>query len=129
VKNVGINHVGIRGDFDGIAEAANVVADVSKMPALVAVLLNRGYTEGDMKKLLGENHLRVVREVTRAQTVRRCPMKAARIQRFSPPSAITIDDLTHAEPAAEELLVRVKAAGWVIGTHSFVRAESANRCL
>jgi hypothetical protein len=57
VKIAGINHEGIRSDFDGIAVAANVVEDVSKMPALVAVLLKRGYTEGDMKKFLGENHL------------------------------------------------------------------------
>jgi microsomal dipeptidase-like Zn-dependent dipeptidase len=34
------------------------------MPALVAVLLKRGYAESDLKKILGENHVRVVREVT-----------------------------------------------------------------
>ena len=38
-------------------------------------------------------------------------MKAARIQRFGPASAITIDDLAQPEPGAGELLVRVKAAG------------------
>jgi NADPH:quinone reductase-like Zn-dependent oxidoreductase len=38
-------------------------------------------------------------------------MKAARIERFGPPSVITIDDLPRPEPGVEELLVRVKAAG------------------
>jgi membrane dipeptidase len=64
VKIAGINHVGIGSDFDGIAATANGLEDVSKMPALVAVLLRRGYVENDLKKILGENHLRVVREVT-----------------------------------------------------------------
>ena len=64
VRIAGIDHVGIGSDFDGIAAAANGLEDVSKMPALVAVLLERGYSETDLKKILGENHLRVVREVT-----------------------------------------------------------------
>jgi microsomal dipeptidase-like Zn-dependent dipeptidase len=34
------------------------------MPALIEVLLERGYTERDVKKILGENYLRVIREVT-----------------------------------------------------------------
>jgi microsomal dipeptidase-like Zn-dependent dipeptidase len=34
------------------------------MPALIAVLLERGYKERDVKKILGENTLRVIREVT-----------------------------------------------------------------
>jgi NADPH:quinone reductase-like Zn-dependent oxidoreductase len=38
-------------------------------------------------------------------------MKAARVLSFGPPSAITIDDLPKPEPAAGQLLVRVKAAG------------------
>ena len=64
VKIAGIDHVGIGSDFDGIAATANGLEDVSKMPALVAVLLGRGYLESDVKKILGENTLRVVREVT-----------------------------------------------------------------
>ena len=63
VKIAGIDHVGIGSDFDGIAATANGLEDVSKMPALVAVLLKRGYKERDLKKILGENHLRVIREV------------------------------------------------------------------
>jgi membrane dipeptidase len=64
VKIAGIDHVGIGSDFDGIAATANGLEDVSKMPALIAVLLKRGYSERDVKKILGENFLRVIREVT-----------------------------------------------------------------
>jgi membrane dipeptidase len=64
VKIAGIDYVGIGSDFDGIAGTANGLEDVSKMPALVAVLLKRGYAESDLKKILGGNFLRVVREVT-----------------------------------------------------------------
>jgi membrane dipeptidase len=63
VNIAGIEHVGIGSDFDGISSTVNGLEDVSKMPALVAVLLKRGYAESDLKKILGENTLRVVREV------------------------------------------------------------------
>jgi len=63
VRVSGIDHVGIGSDFDGIAGTANGLEDVSKMPALIAALLNRGYSERDLKKILGGNFLRVVREV------------------------------------------------------------------
>lgn len=64
VKIAGVDHVGIGSDFDGIAATANGLEDVSKMPGLVAVLLKRGYSESDLKKILGGNFLRVVRAVT-----------------------------------------------------------------
>ena len=64
VKVAGIDHVGIGSDFDGIAGTANGLEDVSKMPSLIAVLLNRGYRESELKKILGHNFLRVIREVT-----------------------------------------------------------------
>ena len=63
VRIAGIDHVGIGSDFDGIAGTANGLEDVSRMPALIAALLNRGYSERDLKKILGGNFLRVVREV------------------------------------------------------------------
>ena len=66
VEIAGIDHVGIGSDFDGIAGTANGLEDVSKIPALVAVLLKRGYAESDLKKILGQNHLRVIREVVGA---------------------------------------------------------------
>ena len=64
VRIAGIDHVGIGSDFDGVSGPPNGLDDVSKMPALIEVLLQRGYAERDVKKILGENYLRVIREVT-----------------------------------------------------------------
>jgi microsomal dipeptidase-like Zn-dependent dipeptidase len=41
----------------------NGLDDVSKMPPLIVVLLKRGYTKRNLKKILGENFLRVIREI------------------------------------------------------------------
>jgi membrane dipeptidase len=64
VRIGGIDRVGIGSDFDGVLGPPNGLDDVSKMPALIAVLMERGYTERNLKKILGENYLRVIREVT-----------------------------------------------------------------
>jgi membrane dipeptidase len=64
VKIAGIDHVGIGSDFDGITGPPNGLEDVSKMPNLIAALLKRGFTDRDIKKIFGENYLRVIREVT-----------------------------------------------------------------
>jgi membrane dipeptidase len=64
VKVAGIDHVGIGSDFDGVSGPPNGLDDVSKMPALIEVLLDRGYSDRDLKKILGGNTLRVIREVT-----------------------------------------------------------------
>ncbi len=64
VKIAGIDHVGIGSDFDGITGPPQGLEDVSKMPALVAALLRHGYSEADIKKILGGNTLRVIRAVT-----------------------------------------------------------------
>ena len=63
VKIAGINHVGIGSDFDGIAEVPIGLEDESKMPALTEALLKKGYSESDIKKIMGGNTLRVMREV------------------------------------------------------------------
>jgi len=63
VKIAGIDHVGIGSDFDGIAEVPIGLEDESKMPALTAALLKKGYSEADIKKIMGGNTLRVMREV------------------------------------------------------------------
>jgi membrane dipeptidase len=55
--------VGIGSDFDGISTVPRGLEDVSKMPALTTALLKRGYTEQDIRKIMGENFLRVVRIV------------------------------------------------------------------
>jgi membrane dipeptidase len=55
----GVDHVGIGGDFDGITEVVQGLEDVSTYPALFAELARRGWSDGDLRKLAGENFLRV----------------------------------------------------------------------
>jgi membrane dipeptidase len=55
--------VGIGTDYDGIPDVPKGLEDASKMPALVAALLKRGYSEADIQKIMGGNSLRVMREV------------------------------------------------------------------
>jgi membrane dipeptidase len=64
VKIAGIDHVGIGSDFDGISGPPNGLEDVSKMPNLIAALIKHGYSDADIKKIFGENYLRVIRIVT-----------------------------------------------------------------
>jgi membrane dipeptidase len=62
-KVAGIDHIGIGSDFDGITLVVEGLDDVSKFPFLTAELLRRGYSDADIKKILGQNILRVKREV------------------------------------------------------------------
>jgi membrane dipeptidase len=64
VKVAGIDHVGLGSDFDG-ANMPFGMEDVSKLPQITNALLEKGYSEGDVKKILGENTLRVMAEVER----------------------------------------------------------------
>lgn len=64
VKIAGIDHVGIGSDFDGISNVPRGLEDISKLPVVTAALLKKGYSEQDVKKILGGNFLRVLREVT-----------------------------------------------------------------
>jgi membrane dipeptidase len=63
VKLVGIDHVGIGSDFDGIQAVPTDLATVADLPNLTTELLRRGYTEADVHKILGGNMLRVMEEV------------------------------------------------------------------
>ena len=63
VKVAGIDHVGIGSDFDGIPSAPAGMEDVSKLPAIRAELKRRGYSEADIRKIMGENFMRVFAEV------------------------------------------------------------------
>jgi len=63
VKLVGPDYVGLGSDFDGISAAPQDLEDISKVPAITAALLERGYSDEDIKKILGANWLRVFREV------------------------------------------------------------------
>jgi membrane dipeptidase len=61
-KVAGIDHIGIGSDFDGITQTVKELDNVSTYPRLTAELLKRGYSDADMKKILGQNILRVMRE-------------------------------------------------------------------
>ncbi len=64
VTIAGVNHVGIGSDYDGVGDSLpEGLKDVSSYPNLVKGLLQRGYSEHDIEKILGENLLRVWREV------------------------------------------------------------------
>lgn len=64
VKLVGADHVGLGSDFDG-ATMPDGLEDCSKLPRLTEALLRKGYSESDIKKILGENTLRLMEEVER----------------------------------------------------------------
>jgi membrane dipeptidase len=65
VKVGGIDAVGIGSDFDGITCAPEGLDDVSKFPNLTQALLEKGYAEAQIRKIYGQNTLRVMREVER----------------------------------------------------------------
>ena len=80
----GVDHVGIGSDLDGITDLVVGLEDVSKFPDLFAELSRRGWTDADLKKLAGENLLRVLKQ---AETV------SARLKKERPPSNKTIEQL------------------------------------
>ncbi len=80
----GIDHVGIGADYDGITTVPVGLEDVSTYPALFAELSRRGWSESDLRKLAGENVLRVMRD---AEGVSR------RLRAERPPSTATIEEL------------------------------------
>ena len=63
VNLVGPNHVGLGSDFDGIPYTPIGLEDVSRMPAITEELVRREYSEEDIKKILGDNHLRLFKNV------------------------------------------------------------------
>ena len=79
-----VDHVGLGGDYDGTDELPEGLEDVSKYPYLVAELLRRGWTDADVRKVVGENILRVW---TANEQI------AARLRSERPPSTATIESL------------------------------------
>jgi len=64
VQLVGIDHIGIGSDYDGVGDTLPVgLKDVSTYPALIQGLLERGYSRKDIQKILGGNLIRVWKEV------------------------------------------------------------------
>ena len=66
VRVAGIDHVGLGTDFDGIPSPPDGLEDVTRLPYVTYGLAKRGYAEADIRKILGGNALRVLRE---AETV------------------------------------------------------------
>lgn len=62
-KLIGAEHVGIGSDFDGINAVPQEMDDVTFLPNITRELLKRGYSEDDVKKILGGNFLRVLKEI------------------------------------------------------------------
>ena len=85
VRNVaGVDQVGIGSDFWGSGDMPEGLEDVSKFPYLFAELIERGWTDEDLKKLAGQNLLRALRG---AETV------AVRLQKDRPASTATIESI------------------------------------
>lgn len=64
VQVAGIEHVGLGSDFDG-ANMPFGMEDATKLPRITQALLDKGYSDGDVMKILGENTLRVMAEAER----------------------------------------------------------------
>jgi membrane dipeptidase len=91
----GIDHVGIGSDFDG-ATMPEGLEDVSTLPALLAELSRRGWSESDLRKLAGENVLRAWRGAERV---------AARLRSERGPSVATIAELDGVIPGGDGAFV------------------------
>ena len=59
VKMIGIDHVGLGSDFDGIESAPRPLDDVTSFPLITKALIERGYSKKDIEKILGRNFIRV----------------------------------------------------------------------
>jgi membrane dipeptidase len=84
VKVAGIDHVGYGADFGSLSNHPTGLEDVSRYPYLTAELLRRGYTDAQVKKIIGGNLLRVMRDVERV---------SAQLKFKRAPSAARIEDL------------------------------------
>jgi membrane dipeptidase len=80
----GVDHVGLGGDFDGIAKTPSGLADVAGYPALLAELTARGWSDADLAKLTWHNMLRVLRDTEALAT---------RVRAERGPSNATIEQL------------------------------------
>ena len=60
---MGIDHVGVGTDYDGITVAPMGLENVSKLPVLWEEMSRRGYSQNDIEKVAGKNFLRVLEAV------------------------------------------------------------------
>jgi membrane dipeptidase len=93
----GVAHVGLGGDYDGVDHLPEGLADVSRYPALIAELRERGWSEAECGALSGGNILRVLRDAEQA---------AAQISAEHGPSAARIEDLDAAGSQAQPAVPR-----------------------
>jgi len=63
IQVAGIDHVGLGSDFDGVLSLPAGIEDCSKLPAITEELLRRGRSDDDVRKVLGENVLRLMERV------------------------------------------------------------------
>jgi membrane dipeptidase len=65
VKVAGVEHVGLGADLDGGITTPDGFRDIRDLPEITYALLERGYSDADIRKILGENILRVMAEAER----------------------------------------------------------------
>jgi membrane dipeptidase len=63
IELVGVEHVGLGSDFSGIPTTPRGLEDVTKMPGITRELLRRGHSEEDIRKILGQNHLNLFKNI------------------------------------------------------------------
>jgi membrane dipeptidase len=86
-KFIGVEHVGIGADLGAVDQHPTGLEDISRFPNLVAELLRRGYTDAQVKAIMGGNVLRVMRKTEAV---------ARRLQRERTPSNKRITEMTRA---------------------------------
>ncbi|MEO0603469.1 MAG: membrane dipeptidase, partial [Myxococcota bacterium] len=64
-ERIGVDHIGIGSDFDGMRDQPDGLDDVSAFPALLVELLRRGYTDRDIAAIAGDNVLRAMEKAER----------------------------------------------------------------
>jgi membrane dipeptidase len=82
----GVDHVGLGSDFDGIPDAPRGLEAVDRYPALLIELMRRGWTDGEIAKVAGENVLRVMAAAERV---------AAKLRAANPPSETLFETEEH----------------------------------
>ena len=98
-KVAGIDAIGIGSDFDGISQTVKDLDNVSTYPLLTAELLRRGYTNADMRKILGLNVLRALRG---AEAV------SARLQKERGPSVAVIGAPASGTGSQEPIVITIE---------------------
>ncbi len=98
-KVAGIDHIGIGSDFDGITQQIPGLDDVSKYPVLEMELVRRGYSDADLRKIMGENVLRAWRQAEQV---------SKRLQSQRGPSTMLGPQQAAATPAAGQVEITLE---------------------